>query len=95
VENLRAMTRLPLVLKGILHPDDAERAAELGVAALVVSNHGGRNLDSGLSPIEALPPIVDRLGGKVPLLEMAMALVGCASIASIDHSALFPTPAPR
>ena len=58
----------PLVLKGILHPDDAKHALALGVDAVVVSNHGGRQLDVVPSSIEALPGIVDAVGGRMPIL---------------------------
>ncbi len=53
-----------VVLKGILDPEDARRAAELGADAIVVSNHGGRQLDGALSSIRALPGIVEAVGGK-------------------------------
>ena len=55
----------PIILKGILDPGDAEKAAATGVDAIVVSNHGGRQLDGALSAIEALPGIVDAVGDKV------------------------------
>jgi 4-hydroxymandelate oxidase len=141
VERFSALGKLPVVLKGILHPDDAERAAALGAAAIIVSNHGGRNLDSGLAPIEALPLVADRVAGKVPILldggvrrgtdvvkaialgasavligrpylyglsvggaqgvarvveilrdelAIAMALIGCPTLRSIDRGAIFP-----
>ncbi len=51
---LRERTRLPIVLKGILHPDDARRAFDLGVDAIVVSNHGGRQVDSSVASLDAL-----------------------------------------
>jgi len=51
---LRSVTRLPLLLKGILTADDARRAVEHGVAAVIVSNHGGRQLDTVVSSCEAL-----------------------------------------
>jgi L-lactate dehydrogenase (cytochrome) len=53
----------PLVVKGILHPDDARRAVDLGADAILVSNHGGRQLDHAISTIAALPAIVDAVGG--------------------------------
>lgn len=59
---LRAHTRLPLLLKGVLHPDDARQAAALGAAGVVVSNHGGRVLDTVLATADALPAIVDAFG---------------------------------
>jgi 4-hydroxymandelate oxidase len=68
VEWLRACTKLPLVLKGILDPDDAELAIQSGAAAIVVSNHGGRNLDTAPAAIDALIEVADRVGGRVPLL---------------------------
>ena len=58
----------PVVVKGILHPDDAERCVDSGADAVVVSNHGGRQLDAAPAAIEALSPIVERIGGRVPVL---------------------------
>jgi isopentenyl diphosphate isomerase/L-lactate dehydrogenase-like FMN-dependent dehydrogenase len=61
---LRSRTRLPLLLKGILHPDDALRAvSELGVAGILVSNHGGRQVDGAVGALDALVDVVDALGG--------------------------------
>jgi (S)-mandelate dehydrogenase len=57
-----------LVLKGVMHPADAERAAKLGVDGLMVSNHGGRQLDRAVSPIEVLPAIRDAVGDKLTLM---------------------------
>jgi 4-hydroxymandelate oxidase len=68
VEWLAGKTRLPLVVKGILTADDAERAIEAGARCLVVSNHGGRNLDTLPATIEALPEVANRVAGRVPLL---------------------------
>ena len=68
VEWLRSVWKRPLVLKGILHPDDASHALKLGVDGIVVSNHGGRQLDVVPSSLEALPGIVDAVGGKMPIL---------------------------
>jgi 4-hydroxymandelate oxidase len=61
---LRSLTDLPLVIKGIVRPDDALRAAEAGAAAVVVSNHGGRQLDTAPATIEVLPEIADALAGS-------------------------------
>ena len=58
---LRAHTRLPLLLKGVLHPADARQAAALGLAGLIVSNHGGRVLDTTPATADALPRIADAL----------------------------------
>ncbi len=61
-------TTLPIVLKGILHPDDARQALGLGVGGLIVSNHGGRTLDTALSTADALPRVVAAVEGRVPVL---------------------------
>jgi 4-hydroxymandelate oxidase len=68
VEWLRSITRLPLLLKGILDPGDAEFAAQSGAGGIIISNHGARNLDTVPATIEALPHIVERVAGRVPLL---------------------------
>lgn len=58
----------PLIVKGILHPDDAERCVDVGADAIQVSNHGGRQLDASVAAITALPAIVERVSGQVPVL---------------------------
>jgi L-lactate dehydrogenase (cytochrome)/(S)-mandelate dehydrogenase len=71
VRALRERWRGPLVIKGLLHPDEALQAARLGVDAVVVSNHGGRQLDGAVSSAEALPRVVDALreaGSAMPVL---------------------------
>ncbi len=68
VEWLRQRCQLPLLLKGVLHPDDARQARALGIDALIVSNHGGRVLDGAVSTAWALPRIADALDGTLPLL---------------------------
>ncbi len=65
---LREMTSLPVVLKGILHPDDARRAVEVGVDGVLVSNHGGRQVDGAQSTVRALPGVVEAVDGRVPVL---------------------------
>jgi len=65
---LRARTRLPIVLKGVLAPDDAARALDAGVDGIAVSNHGGRQVDGAVGALDALPCIVERVAGRVPLL---------------------------
>jgi lactate 2-monooxygenase len=65
---LRERTRLPIVLKGILHPTDATAAIEHGMDGIVVSNHGGRQVDGAIATMDALPPIVEAVGGRIPLL---------------------------
>ena len=68
VEWIRSLWGGPLIVKGVLDPDDARAAAESGAHAVVVSNHGGRQLDSVPSTISALPAIVDAVGGRVEVL---------------------------
>jgi 4-hydroxymandelate oxidase len=65
---LRSITRLPMILKGVLNPDDAERAVEAGAAAIIVSNHGGRNLDTVPATADILAEVVARVGGRTPVL---------------------------
>lgn len=65
---LRQHTKLPVLLKGVLHPDDAAMALDHGIDGLIVSNHGGRQVDGSISTIAALPAIVQRVNGRVPVL---------------------------
>ena len=68
IARLREMTSLPIVLKGILHADDARLAVDHGVDAVWVSNHGGRQVDGAISTIRALPGVVAAVDGRVPIL---------------------------
>ncbi|HZC34705.1 MAG TPA: alpha-hydroxy acid oxidase [Chthoniobacterales bacterium] len=68
IDWLRSITNIRLVLKGILHPEDAELALQHQVDGIIVSNHGARNLDTVIPTIEALPRIVERIEGKIPVL---------------------------
>lgn len=65
---LLRLTRLPVLLKGVLHPDDARRAVEAGVAGVIVSNHGGRQVDGAVATLDALPAVVEAVAGRVPVL---------------------------
>jgi 4-hydroxymandelate oxidase len=65
---VRSFARVPVLLKGIVAPEDARIAAEYEVGGIIVSNHGGRNLDTSPATIEALPRINDAVLGRVPLL---------------------------
>ena len=65
---LRQHTRLPIILKGVLHPDDARKALDYGVDGIYISNHGGRQVDGSISSIAALPGIVEAVRDKVPVL---------------------------
>ncbi len=65
---LRAHTKLPVILKGILHPEDAKKAVDVGIDGIIVSNHGGRQVDGSISTIEALPDIIKAVNGSIPVL---------------------------
>ncbi|WP_417263286.1 alpha-hydroxy acid oxidase [Celeribacter sp.] len=65
IEAIKEMWGGPLILKGVMEPEDAIMAAKVGCDAIVVSNHGGRQLDGALSSIRALPPILDAVGDQV------------------------------
>lgn len=68
---LRSLTSLPIVLKGILHPDDARRAVEEGVDGVYVSNHGGRQVDRSVAALDALPGVVEAVrgaGSQAPII---------------------------
>jgi 4-hydroxymandelate oxidase len=65
---LRSIAPLPLVLKGILHPDDARRGVEAGAEGIVVSNHGGRQLDGAVATLDALPEVVAAVEGRAEVL---------------------------
>lgn len=68
LEWLVQKTQLPVVIKGVVRGDDARRAVEAGVRGVVVSNHGGRQLDYAVASLDALPEVVEAVGGKVPVL---------------------------
>ncbi len=68
IDWLRSFARTPIVLKGVLDADDAEACLKAGVAGIVVSNHGGRNLDTVPATAEALPAIVERVDGRMPII---------------------------
>ena len=65
---LREQTELPIVLKGILHPDDARRAVECGADGLIVSNHGGRQVDGAVGALDALPVVREAVGLELPVI---------------------------
>ena len=67
-KRLRDTTKMKIVIKGILAHEDARLAADAGIGAIIVSNHGGRSEDSGRATIDALPEIVDAVGGRMPIL---------------------------
>jgi len=65
---LRELTRLPILLKGIVAPDDARRAREHGIDGVIVSNHGGRQLDGAIATLDALPGVVAAVGDELAVL---------------------------
>ena len=68
VEWLQSITRLPVLIKGVLHEDDARQAVALQLAGVIVSNHGGRTLDTSPATAHVLPRIADAVAGRLPLL---------------------------
>jgi 4-hydroxymandelate oxidase len=68
IKRLRDLTRMKIVIKGILAHEDAVLAADAGIDAIIVSNHGGRSEDSGQSTIDVLPEIIKAVRGRMPIL---------------------------
>ena len=68
IDWLRSFARIPVILKGVLNPDDAELAVKSGASGIIVSNHGARNLDTVPPTIEILPDVVERVAGRIPVL---------------------------
>jgi 4-hydroxymandelate oxidase len=68
IEWLRSFARAPVLLKGVLNPDDAATAVTAGVSGIIVSNHGARNLDTVPATIDALPLVAEKVAGRVPVL---------------------------
>jgi isopentenyl diphosphate isomerase/L-lactate dehydrogenase-like FMN-dependent dehydrogenase len=100
LRQLRAMWPHKLIVKGIMHPQDAILAADCGADAVVVSNHGGRNLDVTMAPIEVLPEIVDAIGKRVAIIvdsgfrrgsDVVKALALGANMVYIGRSTLYGT----
>ena len=80
---LRSQTKLPIVLKGIQHPDDAIHALDSGADGVIVSNHGGRQVDGAIASLDALPGIVDVVQGRVPVLFDSGVRHGCDAVKAI------------
>jgi 4-hydroxymandelate oxidase len=68
IRGLAESATVPLVVKGVLRPDDARRAVDCGAAAVMVSNHGGRNLDTTVATVDAIAPVAAAVAGDVPVL---------------------------
>lgn len=68
VDWLRKIWKGPLIIKGILHPDEASQAVARGIDGVIVSNHGGRQLDGAAASLEALPAVVEAVAGRIPVL---------------------------
>ncbi len=68
LEWIAGLTKLPVLVKGVLRADDARKSLESGAQGIIVSNHGGRQLDSTISTIDALPEVAEAVGSKVPVL---------------------------
>jgi isopentenyl diphosphate isomerase/L-lactate dehydrogenase-like FMN-dependent dehydrogenase len=84
---LRKRTRLPVVLKGILHPDDARRAFDSGVEAIVVSNHGGRQVDNAIASLDALIGIREAVGDDPTVLLDSGIRTGADVFTALAHGA--------
>jgi len=65
---ISSICKIPVLLKGVLNPEDADRAAKEGVAGIIVSNHGARNLDTVPATVDALPQVADKVAGRIPVL---------------------------
>ena len=100
LRTLREMWPGKLIVKGILHPQDAVMAADCGADAVIVSNHGGRNLDSTMAPIEVLPEVVNAVGERITVLidsgfrrgsDVVKALALGANAVLIGRAALYGT----
>jgi L-lactate dehydrogenase (cytochrome) len=83
LEWMRAEWGGPLVVKGIQHPDDARRAVGMGADAVVVSNHGGRQLDRSVTPLEVLPDVLDAVGGDAEVLLDGGVRSGADAVAAV------------
>ena len=104
-DHLRDLRRIwpgVLMIKGIAHPEDALKAIDCGVDAVVVSNHGGRNLDHAMAPLEALPAVVNAVRGRIPVLvdggyrrgsDVVKALALGASAVLVGRATLYGTAA--
>ncbi len=95
IASLRERTSLPIVLKGVLHPDDARAAVDAGVDGIIVSNHGGRQIDGEISSLDALTDIAPVVDGRCKVLidsgiytgadvfkALALGATRCASVAA-------------
>jgi|TARA_B110000444_G_scaffold88311_1_gene83486 L-lactate dehydrogenase (cytochrome) len=68
LKRIRDHWKGPLIIKGVMHPDDAKQATKLGYDGILVSNHGGRQMDASPAPVEVLPDIIEAVGGKVTVM---------------------------
>ncbi len=89
IEAIRQQWSGPLVLKGILHPDDAKRAVDAGADGLIVSNHGGRQLDAAPTPLDVLPAIRDAVGERTTLTVDSGIMSGLDVARCLAHGAQF------
>jgi len=76
IDWLRSFARVPVLLKGVLNPDDADQAVKTGASGIIVSNHGARNLDTVPATIDVLPEIVEKVAGRIPVLMTAASGAG-------------------
>ncbi|WP_329179181.1 alpha-hydroxy acid oxidase [Streptomyces sp. NBC_01477] len=83
LRRLRDRHGLPVLLKGVLHPEDARLAVEEGMAGVIVSNHGGRQLDAAPAAVEALPRVADAVAGRIPVLLDGGVRAGCDVVTAL------------
>jgi 4-hydroxymandelate oxidase len=87
IEWIQSFCKLPVLLKGILNPDDADRAAKAGASGIIVSNHGGRSLDTVPASIDALPAVAEKVAGRIPILMDGGIRRGTDVLKAIAHGA--------
>ena len=80
---MRRQTRLPILLKGILHPDDARLALDHGADGIIVSNHGGRQVDGAIAALDALPTVVAAIQQQIPILFDSGIRYGCDAMKAL------------
>jgi lactate 2-monooxygenase len=84
---VRSHTTLPVLVKGICHPDDARRAVDAGMDGVIVSNHGGRQVDGAVAALDALPPVVDAVDDACPVLFDSGVRTGADAIKALSLGA--------
>jgi lactate 2-monooxygenase len=87
IDWMREQTRLPLLVKGICSADDALRVLDVGVDGVVVSNHGGRQVDGAVGALDVLPEVLDAVGTSIPVLFDSGIRTGADAVKALAHGA--------